>query len=226
MVLLPIVEKGVKLISSFTGALSANKDVAIIAIGVIGGLAGAIVAANIGMKIYRATLVAVQVAQSLLNVIMSANPIGLVVIAVAALVAGFVLLEKKFGILSKAMELLSGAFKKYLLDPLKAAWDLASKVAGAISKIPGVSAIAGAAGKLFGGIPGLAAGGIVTQPTLAVVGEAGPEAVIPLSKMNQMGNVTININANVADERLGDVIVNALRQYNRRSGPANILVRA
>jgi hypothetical protein len=42
--------------------------------------------------------------------------------------------------------------------------------------------------------------------------------------MGQMGNVTININANVADERLGDVIVNALRQYNRRSGPVNIAV--
>ena len=31
-------------------------------------------------------------------------------------------------------------------------------------------------------IPHLAQGGIVTQPTLAVVGEAGPEAVIPLSR--------------------------------------------
>ncbi len=33
-------------------------------------------------------------------------------------------------------------------------------------------------------IPGLAAGGIVTSPTLAVVGEAGPEAVIPLSGLS------------------------------------------
>jgi hypothetical protein len=39
-----------------------------------------------------------------------------------------------------------------------------------------------------------------------------------------MGNVTININANVADANLGDVIVNALRQYNRRSGPINVAV--
>jgi hypothetical protein len=30
-------------------------------------------------------------------------------------------------------------------------------------------------------IPMLAAGGFVTQPTLALIGEAGPEAVIPLS---------------------------------------------
>lgn len=32
----------------------------------------------------------------------------------------------------------------------------------------------------FGGVPGLQAGGIVRKPTLAVVGEHGPEAVVPL----------------------------------------------
>lgn len=32
-------------------------------------------------------------------------------------------------------------------------------------------------------VPALAAGGIVTRPTLALIGEAGPEAVIPLSSM-------------------------------------------
>ena len=36
--------------------------------------------------------------------------------------------------------------------------------------------------KLAGaGIPALAGGGIVTEPTLALIGEAGPEAVVPLS---------------------------------------------
>jgi len=33
-------------------------------------------------------------------------------------------------------------------------------------------------------IPGLAAGGVVTSPTLAVIGEAGPEAVIPLNGLS------------------------------------------
>ena len=32
--------------------------------------------------------------------------------------------------------------------------------------------------------PGLAEGGIVTEPTFALIGEAGPEAVIPLNKFN------------------------------------------
>lgn len=46
-------------------------------------------------------------------------------------------------------------------------------------KIGGGSFGWGGTGPLFH-IPTLAAGGIVTQPTLAMVGEAGPEAVVPL----------------------------------------------
>jgi phage-related protein len=46
----------------------------------------------------------------------------------------------------------------------------------------------------------LADGGIVTRATRALIGEAGPEAVIPLDKMGGMGNTyNITINANVAD---------------------------
>lgn len=224
-VLLPIVEAGVKILSQFTGAMAANKDIMIIAIGVVGTLAAAIVAANIGMKIYQATLVAVKVAQAALNFVMAANPIGLIIIAVAGLVAGFVVLEKKFGVVSTAAKFLADAFKKYIINPLAAALDLAGKVADAIGKVANVGgAIAGGVKGLVGKIPGLADGGIVTGPTLAVVGEAGPEAVIPLDRMGGMGNVTINVNAAVADARLGDVIVNALRQYNRRSGPINVQV--
>jgi len=55
---------------------------------------------------------------------------------------------------------------------------------------------------LFGTIPMLASGGIVTQPTLAMIGERGAEAVIPLNKAGQLGmgqgmNVTIQMNAPV-----------------------------
>jgi hypothetical protein len=39
-----------------------------------------------------------------------------------------------------------------------------------------------------------------------------------------MGNITVNVNATVADDRLGDIIINAIKQYNRRSGPAQIQV--
>jgi hypothetical protein len=66
----------------------------------------------------------------------------------------------------------------------------------------------------------MALGGIVTGPTAALIGEAGPEAVIPLDKMGGMGNTyNITINANVADARLGEVVVNAIKRYERTSGP-------
>ncbi|MCA9540545.1 MAG: hypothetical protein KC620_16710 [Myxococcales bacterium] len=48
-------------------------------------------------------------------------------------------------------------------------------------------------------IPYLARGGIVMKPTLAVVGEAGPEAVIPLSKMRagMGGGINVHIHGDV-----------------------------
>ena len=40
-------------------------------------------------------------------------------------------------------------------------------------------------------IPQLAGGGIVTRPTLAMVGEAGPEAVVPLNGNNLQGEISV-----------------------------------
>jgi len=50
-------------------------------------------------------------------------------------------------------------------------------------------------------IPALAKGGIVNKPTLAMIGEDGPEAVVPLSQRNNpggagMGGGTYNITVN------------------------------
>ena len=42
-------------------------------------------------------------------------------------------------------------------------------------------------------IPHLANGGIVTRPTLALIGEAGPEAVVPLSRGRGFGGTVIHI---------------------------------
>ena len=49
-------------------------------------------------------------------------------------------------------------------------------------------------------IPKLAKGGIVDSPTIAMIGEDGPEAVVPLNRKNNPrgvgmgGGVTVNIN--------------------------------
>jgi hypothetical protein len=62
--------------------------------GVIAGLAVAVLAANAAMKVYQATLLIVKAAQFALNAVMAANPITLVVLAIAALVAAFVVAYK------------------------------------------------------------------------------------------------------------------------------------
>lgn len=80
------------------------------------------------------------------------------------------------------------------------------------------------------GIPGLAEGGIVTRPTLALIGEAGPEAVVPLRESGRLGplggpNITINLNGTVlgADKRriaeeIALEVDAALRRHTRGGG--------
>ena len=70
-------------------------------------------------------------------------------------------------------------------------------------------------------IPMLAEGGIVTSATLAMIGERGPEAVIPLDRMGQMGGNNVTINVNGGDPQS---VVNALRTYMRQNGSVPIRV--
>ena len=96
---------------------------------------------------------------------------------------------------------------------MKRTVDIDVRVTETVNKI--VTTIAG------GGIPKMAEGGIVSRPTLALIGEAGPEAVVPLSKMNAGGgDVNININGGLATSaEIGQTVVNALRAYSRSAGP-------
>jgi hypothetical protein len=57
-----------------------------------------------------------------------------------------------------------------------------------------------------GGIPKLGSGGIVSTPTIAMIGEAGPEAVIPLGRMGSMGGTTINLTINGSVTSEGDLV--------------------
>jgi TP901 family phage tail tape measure protein len=68
----------------------------------------------------------------------------------------------------------------------------------------------------------LAEGGIVTGPINALVGEAGPEAVIPLDKFDDMGsnNYYITVNTGVGDpNKIAQEVVGLIRRYERNSGP-------
>jgi hypothetical protein len=71
----------------------------------------------------------------------------------------------------------------------------------------------------------MAKGGVVNKPTLAMIGESGSEAVIPLDRLNSGGDVyNITINSKIADNTLPDLLVAELRKFNRRSGAIDIQV--
>ena len=72
-------------------------------------------------------------------------------------------------------------------------------------------------------LPRLAEGGIVTSPTVAMIGEKGPEAIIPLSRAGGIGmsGNTITVNVSSADPM---AVVAALQQYIRDRGALPISV--
>ena len=201
-----------------------NTRVFLIIIGVIGSFAVAVIAANVAMKAYTLYTQLATAAQWLLNVAMNANPIGLVILAVAAVVAALIILEKKTGLVSEGFRMFGDAMYDYIISPIKTAIDFIADLIRAIGKIPSVKGV----GNFLGGldIPGFANGGIVRSPTLAMVGEKGPEAIIPLSQMGGMGGgVTVNVTGGLATSaEIGQAVVNAIRAYNRSAGPAQIQV--
>lgn len=73
-------------------------------------------------------------------------------------------------------------------------------------------------------IPQLAKGGIVTEPTIALIGEAGPEAVIPLNGANNVGgNISITIeNLSVRNDQdiklIAQELATMIERKNRSRG--------
>ena len=82
-------------------------------------------------------------------------------------------------------------------------------------------------GEALRGFTPFAEGGIVTRPTMALIGEAGPEAVVPLSSasgassvgaggMSGGGSMTVNVNMPPGSD--GADVVRALQTYARSHG--------
>jgi TP901 family phage tail tape measure protein len=73
----------------------------------------------------------------------------------------------------------------------------------------------------FLGVTAMASGGIVNSPTLALIGEAGPEAVIPLGKGGGIGggtNVTVNVAGSVLTEgEIGEIVQEQLLRIQTRN---------
>ena len=173
------------------------------------------------------------------NIAMALNPFSMIAIAVVALGALLVVAYKKFEPFKTVVDAIFGgmvfwinnvtipAFKgllaiaKTIFNGIATIWN---NTFGKLSfNIP--SWVPGLGGKGFDvpNIPMLADGGIITNgPMLAMIGEKGPEAVIPLDRMGSMGGGTqVNINVNGGDPQS---VVNALRTYMRQNGSIPIKV--
>lgn len=140
-----------------------------------------------------------------------------------------VLGDIKDSLVDKGLEL-GGALGKGIANGVIAGINKAiDAINSLIDKAQGASKYLGPAGfvasKVIGGakiphIPALAQGGIVTSPTLALIGEAGPEAVVPLSGRNAgaMGGVNITIQTGVGDPvAIGREVKRVMDAYGRRA---------
>jgi hypothetical protein len=130
-----------------------------------------------------------------------------------------------FSIIYNGIKATMGFIADVITAPFKAAFRtvawLWNNTVGKLSfTVPGW--VPGIGGKGFNvpDIPMLADGGIVNSATLAMIGESGPEAVIPLDRAGSMGfsggstNITVNVNGGDPNS-----IVRALQQYTRNIGP-------
>jgi SLT domain-containing protein len=234
--LLPAVEKALPVLQKLGQfAQDHTTTFAVLAVG-IGGLALAIVGVNAAMTAYTAITKAAAAIQLVFNAVLTANPIGLTVVAIGLLIAGLAVAYAKFEGFRKVVHSVANGIASYFEFIVNAYIKMINVVIRGINLIkPGkdigqIGAISigriGDDGGNGGANPAgldykaMATGGIVTSPTMALIGEAGPEAVIPLDKMGGMGGgVTINVNG-------GDpnAVVAALRTYMRQNGSVPIKI--
>jgi hypothetical protein len=189
-------------------------------------------------KIVAAAIGAIALSIMAINFAMAANPLVLIVLGIAALIGLLVLAYKRFEGFRKVVDAVFGVIKfgvekvalpaiNLLLNTFKFVFNLIGKLwnntFGKISfSIPNIPGLPGRGTKIeFPKIPALADGGIVTGPTLALIGEAGPEAVIPLDRAGSMGGNNVTINVNGGDPQ---AVVDALRRYMYQNGTIPIRV--
>jgi hypothetical protein len=76
-------------------------------------------------------------------------------------------------------------------------------------------------------VPKFAAGGIVTKPTLAMVGEEGPEAIVPLTGgggTNLAGDINIYVNAPISNSTDARSLVNEVVMLLKREIQSGVLI--
>jgi hypothetical protein len=216
--LLPALEKVLPYLTKFADWAAKNPTLFLTVAGAIAAIAASIMAVNLAMAL---------------------NPFSAIAAGIALLVVGVIAAYNKFETFRNVVRSVVNGIASYFefmvnawatainlvirgINLVKPGKDIPSIGKINIGRLGEEDATRGLANSR---IVALAQGGIVTAPTLAMVGEGGePEAVIPLSRMGDFGmgggtNVTIHVNG-------GDpnAVVSALRTYMRQNGSVPIRV--
>lgn len=205
--LLPVLEKVLPILQKFADWAQKNPGLFLTIAAAIGAVALAITAVNLAMAL---------------------NPFTAIAAGIALLVVGVVAAYKKFETFRNVVRTVVNGIAAYFefmvnawiktinlvirgINLVKPGKDIPTLGEIKIGRLGDAETGGGGTGLA---VPAMAQGGIVTSPTLALIGEAGPEAVIPLSKMGQMGN-NIQVTVTSADPR---AVVDALVRYSRQNG--------
>jgi len=214
--LLPILEKALPVLQSFAQWAQDNPTLITAVAVAFGALAASIV---------------------LVNAAMALNPAVLITAGIVALGVALVMAYKKFDTfravvnavinqVASNFEFMANAFITMInvvikgINLIKPGKDIGTLGQVSLGRLGGDGGGDGGANPAGLDYKAMATGGIVTSPTMALIGEAGPEAVIPLSKMGSIGGgVTINVNG-------GDpqAVVDALRRYMQVNGSVPIKI--
>ena len=210
--LLPVVQAVLPVLQKFADWAQKNPNAFLAIAAAIGLVAAAIVATNIAMALNPFTLIAAGVALLVAALVVAYKKFEWFKTGVDAIING--ILSAFESVVNGAIMMVNGIIRAYNAIPLVPDINTISHI-----NLPSVG---GPATQTAGrsNIPRMADGGIVSSPTLALIGESGPEAVVPLDKMNTGGGVTINVNGGLSTSaEIGQAVVNALRAYSRSAGP-------
>jgi hypothetical protein len=213
--LLPILEKALPVLQSFATWAQENPTLITAVAAAFGVMAASIV---------------------LVNAAMALNPAVLITAGIVALGVALVMAYKRFDTfravvnavvnqVASNFEFMANAFITMInvvikgINLIKPGKDIGSLGQISLGRLGGEGSAAGGANPAGLDYKAMATGGIVTSPTLALIGEAGPEAVIPLSKAGGMGmNITVNAGLVSTPDQVGQDIIAAIQKAQRRSG--------
>lgn len=242
-VLLPVVAAVSGELAKLAGIIQDNSKIAQVLIGVIGAVAAVILVAKAATIAYQAATTAITAAskiwaaaQWLVNAALTANPIGIVIVAAAALAVGIVVLYKKSETFRGIVQTLWTILKNSplglvigLMDDLAGA---ASRVVGWISQIhwPSPPSWLGKIGGILGAvIPGAApvaaratATSSLSRPPRSA--SSSPRSAGPMGAGFGGGGITIQVFGATDPEGTARAIRRTLRGHERRQGALHRLV--